>query len=82
MVEGCTPSPCLIHLAPQPRKLYFSSKEYRLSGRGLRIITGMNEDDDGADSNGAGKTSLVAAPLWCLTGDMLARTEVRDGGRR
>ena len=102
MVEGCTPSPCLIHLAPQPRKPYFSSKEYRLSGRGLRIITpaplnpkeyrlngrglriitGMNEDDDGADSNGAGKTSLVAAPLWCLTGDMLARTEVRDGGRR
>ena len=43
------------------------------------MITGMNRDEGGADSNGAGKTSLVAAPLWALTGDMLARTEVGGG---
>ena len=64
--------PPTLTLNPEP----FLSKVYHLSGRGLRIITGRNEDDNGADSNGTGKTSLVAAPLWCLTGDMLARTEV------
>ena len=41
----------------------------------------MNADESGADSNGAGKTSLVAAPLWALTGEMLSRTEVWSGLR-
>ena len=59
-----------------------SLQVYPLGGRGLRVITGMNRDEGGADSNGAGKTSLVAAPLWALTGDMLARTEVGGGWDR
>ncbi|KAG1672698.1 hypothetical protein FOA52_005175 [Chlamydomonas sp. UWO 241] len=59
-------------------------QEYDLGGRGLRVVTGENRDDSGADSNGSGKTSLVAAPLWALTGDMLARTEsgATSGGAR
>ena len=43
------------------------------------MVVGENRDEPGADSNGAGKTSLVAAPLWALTGDVLARTEVGEG---
>lgn len=54
--------------------------EYLLSGRGLRAVTGLNLDDTGAESNGAGKTALVAAPLWALSGDMLARTESGAAG--
>eukprot|EP00198_Chlamydomonas_reinhardtii_P009727 XP_001699064.1 predicted protein [Chlamydomonas reinhardtii] len=54
---------------------------YPLSSRGLRVVVGENRDEPGADSNGAGKTSLVAAPLWALTGDVLARTESGGGGR-
>ncbi|GAX81140.1 hypothetical protein CEUSTIGMA_g8573.t1, partial [Chlamydomonas eustigma] len=52
---------------------------YNLGDRGLRVITGANDDESMADSNGAGKTSLVTAPLWALTGDMLARTESASG---
>lgn len=51
---------------------------YPLLARGLRIISGEVHTESGADSNGAGKTSLVTAPLWALTGDTLARTEVRQ----
>ena len=40
------------------------------------MVTGLNEDDEGAESNGAGKSALVMAPLWCLTGKSDARTEV------
>lgn len=31
----------------------------------------------GVESNGAGKTALVMAPLWALTGSVDARAEVR-----
>jgi hypothetical protein len=40
---------------------------YRLGARGVRVVSGCNEDDAGADSNGAGKSALVMAPLWALT---------------
>ena len=50
--------------------------EYDLGSRGLRVVSGRNEDDTGADSNGAGKSALVMAALWCLTGRSEARTLV------
>ena len=50
--------------------------EYDLGSRGLRVVSGRNEDDTGADSNGAGKSALVMAALWCLTGRSDARTLV------
>lgn len=53
---------------------------YPLGGRGVRVVSGRNEDDAGADSNGAGKSALVMAPLWALTGRSDARAEA-SGGR-
>ncbi|KAK9914871.1 hypothetical protein WJX75_001641 [Coccomyxa subellipsoidea] len=49
--------------------------QYGLSNRGIRVITGSNLDDDGTQSNGAGKSVLVMAPLWALTGRSDARSE-------
>lgn len=71
---------------------YFSFVEptrYELGDRGLVVVTGKLENtssevsrpaDGGAESNGAGKTALVMAPLWGLTGDVDARSEL-GGGR-
>lgn len=39
-----------------------------LRRRGLVLIEGENRDDASAKSNGAGKTSVVDALLWCLFG--------------
>jgi hypothetical protein len=50
---------------------------YALRARGVRVISGRNEDDDGAASNGAGKSALVMAPLWALAGRSDARSEAR-----
>jgi hypothetical protein len=50
---------------------------YELKGRGVRVISGRSEDVDAADSNGAGKSALVMAPAWALTGRSDARAEVR-----
>lgn len=59
---------------------YRSPQVYDLSSRvGLRAVTGQNVDDDGAESNGAGKSSLVMAPFWALTGETLARSESGTG---
>jgi hypothetical protein len=41
-------------------------------------VTGCNEDEAAADSNGAGKSALVMAPLWALTGRSDARSEVME----
>lgn len=49
---------------------------YGLQDRGIRVVTGRNHDDDGSQSNGAGKSVLVMAPLWALTGRSDARSEV------
>lgn len=51
---------------------------YELRDRGIRVVTGRNLDDDGSQSNGAGKSVLVMAPLWALTGRSDARAEVRN----
>jgi len=43
---------------------------YEFRGAGLRMICGDNRDDLQSDSNGAGKSSLASATLWCLTGQL------------
>ncbi|KAK9812526.1 hypothetical protein WJX73_005975 [Symbiochloris irregularis] len=48
---------------------------YELQGRGLRVITGQNLDDPASASNGAGKSALVMAPLWAITGKTEPRSE-------
>jgi len=40
----------------------------QLSDRGLVIVIGMNYDAEASDSNGAGKSSVMEAILWCLYG--------------
>lgn len=50
---------------------------YKLGDRGLRVVTGKNKDDTAADSNGAGKSALVMAPLWAITGRTEPRSEVQ-----
>ena len=42
---------------------------YPLAACGVRVVSGRNEDDAGADSNGAGKSALVMAPLWWVSPD-------------
>ena len=44
------------------------------------MISGRSEDTDTADSNGAGKSALVMAPSWALSGRSDARLEVRLRG--
>lgn len=70
---------------------YFSfidSQRYELQDRGLVVVTGQIQSpageaskpaDGAAESNGAGKTALVMAPLWALTGDVDARSELGTG---
>ena len=70
---------------------YFSFIEpqrYDLQDRGLVVVTGQIQSaageaskpaDGAAESNGAGKTALVMAPLWALTGDVDARSELGSG---
>ncbi len=70
---------------------YFSFIEpqrYELQDRGLVVVTGQIQStageaskpaDGAAESNGAGKTALVMAPLWALTGDVDARSELGSG---
>lgn len=48
------------------------AQEYQLSGRGLRVISGRNEDDAGAESNGAARCYSLSKVLtlfavWCST---------------
>ena len=42
------------------------------------VVTGQVQDsaEAGVESNGAGKSALVMAPLWALTGSTDARAEV------
>lgn len=50
--------------------------EYELGSRGLRVLSGRNLDDASAESNGTGKSALLMAALWCLTGRSDLRTLV------
>lgn len=50
---------------------------YPLHNRGLVLLRGINRDSGGgASSNGSGKTSLVVAVLWALTGSLDPRPMV------
>jgi len=42
-----------------------------LQNQGLVWVGGENRDTKAADSNGAGKTSLLKAVTWCLYGDTI-----------
>lgn len=53
---------------------FASRVEYALCNQSVRIVTGKNVDDPGCLSNGAGKTALVMAPMWALTGSTEARS--------
>lgn len=44
-----------------------------LSDLGLVHISGINHDDPGCNSNGAGKTTILEAITWCLFGEGLPR---------
>lgn len=41
----------------------------KLANKGLVSIEGNNLDNTGSDSNGAGKSSIINAILWCLYGE-------------
>ncbi len=63
---------------PRTTDLHLCSEttRYSLASRGVRVISGRSEDVEAADSNGAGKSALVMAPAWALTGRSDARAEV------
>lgn len=46
----------------------FGKAIVKLDKAGLVYVGGRNEDSDGADNNGSGKTSLFRALTWCLYG--------------
>lgn len=46
--------------------LSIGSAEINLADRGLLLVQGVNKDETSADSNGAGKSSIVDALSWCL----------------
>jgi DNA repair exonuclease SbcCD ATPase subunit len=53
------------------------SGDLGLTGKGLVLIQGKNEDDPSASSNGAGKSSIPDALCWALYG-VTARGETGD----
>jgi DNA repair exonuclease SbcCD ATPase subunit len=59
---------------------FLAEVSYPLRERGVRLVTGNSGGrvgSDGLGSNGAGKTALVMAPLWALSGE----TDPRPDGR-
>jgi len=57
--------------------LVIGKAKVNLSDRGIVLVQGENEVDGSANSNGAGKSSLVDAISWCLYG-ITARGVVGD----
>jgi DNA repair exonuclease SbcCD ATPase subunit len=51
--------------------LSFGKAEFNFADQGLTLVEGENEDDKSAKSNGAGKSALVDALVWCLFGTTL-----------
>lgn len=49
--------------------LVIGKAEINLDNRGLLLVQGQNDDDSSANSNGAGKSSIVDAVSWCLYGE-------------
>jgi DNA repair exonuclease SbcCD ATPase subunit len=46
----------------------FRNAKLSLADAGMTLIEGINKDDESATSNGAGKSTIVDALLWCLYG--------------
>ncbi|KAL7493637.1 hypothetical protein ACHAWT_004645 [Skeletonema menzelii] len=57
--------------------LFREESTYPLRNRGVVLILGRNEDF-GSDSNGVGKTTIVMASLWALSGSLDPRP-AQDG---
>uniref|UniRef100_A0A7S3E9L9 Calcineurin-like phosphoesterase domain-containing protein n=2 Tax=Rhodosorus marinus TaxID=101924 RepID=A0A7S3E9L9_9RHOD len=51
---------------------------YSAKNRGVVLVVGENSSSTGLSSNAAGKTTMMVAPLWCLTGF----TDIRPDGTR
>jgi DNA repair exonuclease SbcCD ATPase subunit len=49
--------------------LSVGSGSLRLDDRGLLLVQGVNDDDESANSNGAGKSTIADALCWCLYGE-------------
>ena len=71
---GCSRNPVVLHTITRDY-VRREASTYDLTQRGFCVVTGRNEDDQGSESNGAGKSALVMAPLWALTGKSDARVE-------
>ncbi|KAK9809017.1 hypothetical protein WJX72_007974 [[Myrmecia] bisecta] len=79
-VPGQTRSPAIVIFQRVTLKGFGSFRDeavYELHERGVRAVTGRNMDDEGTDSNGAGKSALMLAPLWALTGAAEGRLRIR-----
>ena len=48
--------------------LAISKAELKLANQGVILVEGDNQDDSSANSNGAGKSSLMDSVCWCLYG--------------
>lgn len=57
----------LLHLSLR-NFMRFKRAEVELADQGLTLIEGVNLDDESATSNGAGKSTIVDALVWCLFG--------------
>jgi len=50
----------------------FKNQKLEIPENDFILITGDNQDIEGADSNGSGKSALILAIAWCLTGKVLS----------
>lgn len=47
----------------------YDHEEYSINNEGIIYLRGVNKEDSKSESNGSGKSALVADPIiWCLTG--------------
>jgi DNA repair exonuclease SbcCD ATPase subunit len=60
----------------------FAEEELDLTLGGPTLVTGLNLDKGFADSNGAGKSSLLESVVWCLFNETLRGLASRDVVRR
>ncbi len=56
--------------------------EFDFDRVGLYRVIGVNHDDDGTNDNGSGKSSLLEAPFWILTGDVLREEKLKQSVAR
>lgn len=59
------------HLSLRNFMSYGDTQTINLDQQGLVAVLGFNRDAPAADSNGAGKTSLITALFWCLYGSTM-----------